>query len=377
MEDRARLIWDAPSRCADLQYATSLWASDPVIWVEWKGETYLLVRDLEVERAQKEARVGRVVPLSGYDAAPELDAGVPRSVRAPVAFLVRSGIRSVEVHPETPVWLVEALRTSPLSVGIGTTPFFPARSRKSEREIAAIAEAEAAAERAVGLIEQMLWDARRAEGRLTLGGEPLTSERVRREVEVVLFADGFHMERTIVSSGRASAIPHDHGSGPLLANVPIVVDVFPRSVATGYFGDLTRTFVKGTATAGVIKMYDAVRAAHAAALERMRPGVPLRDVHAAAVAVFEARGFANRVEPGRAEGFIHGTGHGVGLEIHEPPTLARVEGDACLEVGNVVTVEPGLYYHDEGGVRLEDLVVITADGSKLLSTLPRDLVIIP
>ncbi|MDI7266873.1 MAG: Xaa-Pro peptidase family protein [Myxococcota bacterium] len=376
LEGRARVIWDSSVRCADLRYVAALWAADPVVWIDLDGRTHLLVRDLEVERAGREARVDEVVPLAGLDEAAEA-ADAPKAVRGPVAFLLRAGARRVELHPDTPAWIVEALRKTPLDVAVGAAPFFPERSVKTEEEVRAIATSEAAAERAVGLVEQMLWDARRDRGALTLAGEPLTSERVRREVETVLFAEGFLLERTIVSSGRASAVPHDVGSGPLSADVPIVVDVFPRSLSTGYYGDITRTFVKGTPSQGVLRMYGAIRAAQEAALAALRPGVLLRDVHSAAQDLLASHGFENRVEPGRAEGFIHGTGHGVGLEIHEPPQIGRIEGDARLEAGNVVTVEPGLYYHDEGGVRLEDLVVVTSEGHRRISTLPRDLVVIP
>lgn len=371
------MIWDASTRCADLRYATSLWVADPVIWIDRGDETVMLVRDLEVERAERDADVTRVLPLSAYDDAKEVPEGVPRSVRAAVAFLLRSGVRAVEMHPDTPARVVEALRKAPLAVEVAAAPFFPQRARKSQREIDAIIRSESAAERAIGIAEGLLWDARREGGVLTLEGQPLTSERVRREMGMALFAEGYFLERAIVSCGREAAVPHEPGSGPLRSDVPIVVDVFPRSLSTGYYGDLTRTFVKGTPTPGVVRMYDAVRAAHGAAIQRVGPGTPIRDIHAAVEEIFASRGFATTVEPGRAEGFIHGTGHGVGLEIHEAPSIGRVEDDSRLEAGHVVTIEPGLYYHDEGGVRLEDLVIVTPQGCETVSTFLRDLIVIP
>jgi Xaa-Pro aminopeptidase len=200
---------------------------------------------------------------------------------------------------------------------------------------------------------------------LRSGGRPLTSERVQRLVAEVLLAHNCAARDIIVAGGRQAADPHEQGAGPLHAGETIVLDIFPQSLRHGYWGDLTRTIVRGAATSEQRRLYAAVRAAQAAALARVRPGARCAAVHAAAVAEFDHRGYATRREDDRAVGFIHGTGHGVGLAIHEAPAVTRSEGR--LRAGHVITVEPGLYYPDIGGVRIEDTVVVTRGGWRYLA----------
>ena len=172
-------------------------------------------------------------------------------------------------------------------------------------------------------------------------------------------------EGSIVAGGRQAADPHEAGRGPLRAGEWIVADVFPRMLATGYWGDMTRTFLHGRPTAAQRRMYEAVAEAQRLALSLVRPGAKGKDVHRAVTDFFARRGWKTGTGPdGRAHGFFHGLGHGVGLEIHEEPRLSPSGGE--LAPGMVVSVEPGLYYPEIGGVRIEDLVVVTETGCSVL-----------
>jgi Xaa-Pro aminopeptidase len=183
---------------------------------------------------------------------------------------------------------------------------------------------------------------------------------VKRLIERVLLDHGCSGKNTIVAGGEQGADPHEQGHGPLLARRPIVIDIFPQHTRSGYWGDLTRTVVRGAAGHELRRMYAAVRAAQAAALAKIRAGARCSAVHKAAAEELAGRGFETGARNGRPAGFIHSTGHGVGLAIHEAPSVSRFGGR--LEAGNVITVEPGLYYPGLGGIRIEDTVEVTKTG---------------
>jgi Xaa-Pro aminopeptidase len=214
---------------------------------------------------------------------------------------------------------------------------------------------------AIAMIADTAIDAR---GILTKRGKTVTAEDVRRTIMRTLLDHSCLGKETIVACAEHSIDPHDVGSGPLRAHEPIVIDIFPQHTGHNYWGDLTRTVVKGSPSPALRRMYQAVRAAQSAALSRLRPGVRCRTVHNAAVRELERRGYETRRIDGKPAGFIHSTGHGLGLAIHEAPRLAL--SDVRLRRGHVVTVEPGLYYPGIGGIRIEDTVVVTAQGWKYL-----------
>jgi Xaa-Pro aminopeptidase len=174
-----------------------------------------------------------------------------------------------------------------------------------------------------------------------------------------------------VACGEEGCDPHNQGSGPLAPDQPIIIDVFPRDTRSRYFADITRTVVKGRASAQVRRMYEAVAAGQAAALADIRDGVAADMVHRKVQATLEGFGFRTGEENGRMQGFFHGTGHGLGLEIHELPRVSKLP--VALRSGHVVTVEPGLYYPGHGGVRIEDVVVVTGTGCRNLTTYPKTL----
>jgi Xaa-Pro aminopeptidase len=212
------------------------------------------------------------------------------------------------------------------------------------------------------------------DGTLRYEGETLTSERVKREIEVTLLREGCALDETIVACGSDAADPHDRGSGPLTAQEPIIVDIFPRSKATKYHADMTRTFSVGDPGDTVREWFDLTHDALEAALDAVEPGATGEAVHDAVCDVYEGAGHPTlRSDPTTETGFIHSTGHGVGLDVHEQPRVSP--GGEELEPGHVITVEPGLYDPDVGGVRIEDLVVVTEDGYENLTEYPVDLVL--
>jgi Xaa-Pro aminopeptidase len=213
-----------------------------------------------------------------------------------------------------------------------------------------------------------------ADGQLVYQGEPLTSERVKQAIEITLLEHGCGLDETIVACGQQAADPHNRGSGPLQANEPIIVDIFPRDKSTGYHSDMTRTFCKGEPSETLREWYDLTEEALAAALAAVAPDNTGGDVHAAACEVYEDAGLPTfRSDPATEVGFIHSTGHGVGLDVHERPRLSTDGGD--LVPGQVITVEPGLYDPKVGGVRIEDIVIVTEDGYENITEYPIELVV--
>jgi len=202
--------------------------------------------------------------------------------------------------------------------------------------------------------------------RLHYRGAPLTSEKLRAVIDTAILQMRGATNRTIVAGGRQACDPHEPGHGPLRAHEPIILDIFPRAQETGYFGDMTRTVVRGRASEAVRKLYDTVREGQRLAFQRIRDGVPTKDIHGAVREFFERQGYKTENRSGRMVGFFHGTGHGLGLEIHEAPRLGA-HSTETLKSGHVVTVEPGLYYPELGGVRLEDVALVTNSGSHNLT----------
>jgi Xaa-Pro aminopeptidase len=203
-------------------------------------------------------------------------------------------------------------------------------------------------------------------GRLLHHGLPLTSEKLRAVIDTAIIqASGLAMH-TIVAGGSQACDPHEAGFGPLRANEPIIIDIFPRSQKTGYFGDITRTVVRGRASEAVRRLYDTVARGQKLAFDKATAGIPTCEPHQVVQKFFEEQGYKTQRRNGRMEGFFHGTGHGLGLEIHEAPRLGP-NSTGKLQAGHVVTIEPGLYYPGLGGVRLEDVALITHNGPRNLT----------
>ena len=200
-------------------------------------------------------------------------------------------------------------------------------------------------------------------------GERVTSEMVRGAINLSLAREGLIAKHTIMASGEQCVDPHDAGSGPIRPNSTVIIDIFPRHTESGYFADQTRTVVRGKASKQVREIYDLVHAGQQYAFDRIQGGCDAQAIHHGIVELFADGGWPTGPRNGRNQGFFHGTGHGVGLDIHEPPSFGV--RPSTLPAGAVVTVEPGLYYEGIGGVRLEDMVLVTEDGCENLTNAPK------
>jgi Xaa-Pro aminopeptidase len=259
------------------------------------------------------------------------------------------------------------LKRRKIKVKLCKHPLFSCRAVKTNEEVNKISAALIMAE--VGLAEglQALKSSKIAKnGNLLYHNAPLTSEKLRAIIDIAILKAGGIASHTIVAGGAQACDPYEEGSGVLTANNPIIIDIFPRSQQTGYFGDITRTVVKGRASEAVRKMYKTVADAQIMAFEQMRDKTPASRVHRSVVDFFHAEGYKTGKINGQMEGFFHGTGHGVGLELHESPQVSSNSKDVLM-TGNVATVEPGLYYREIGAVRLEDVVHITGHAPKNLT----------
>ncbi|OGV52975.1 MAG: hypothetical protein A2X49_10860 [Lentisphaerae bacterium GWF2_52_8] len=357
---KGRLIVASSGESADIFYSTSFQATDPFVYYESGAARGVIVPTLEYGRAQRQCRKGLEVFNREMFFA-QHSAGKSRLDMNALLLLLSKvlGISHWEVPSSFPLGYADFLRENGIAVEPSAGLFFPKRVQKSAAEIKMISAAQRLAERAMSRVLALLREASvdRAK-RLVHGGEVLSSELVRRAIDLELLAGGAAATGTIVSCGRDSAEPHNLGSGPLRAGEPIVVDIFPRDMDTGYWGDITRSFVKGKAPLRVKRAFEAVRDARDRAKDMICAGLTGAKAYEIAKDRLDANGFRTGIRDGQPYGFIHGLGHGVGLEIHESPRLSPLN-PSPLPKGAVVTVEPGVYYKEWGGIRLEDIVVIT------------------
>ena len=365
------LIIAASEVDADLLYATGLSTPDPFIFLQTGRRSTVVLSDLEIDRGRRQARVDEVLSLSRVQRDMKASAWRAAGLADIAAWiLIQRRVRSVRVPGSFPLRYAETLRRRRLRLVAGEIPFFRERLRKHPREVRHLAAALRIAECGVEAGIQCLKSSRPgSDGILRLGGERLTSERLRATIDSAVLVAGGIPTHTIVAGGTQACDPHEVGHGPLRANQAIILDVFPRAASTGYFGDITRTVVRGRATEALKRQYHTVAEGQNIALRQLRAGVDGSKIHARILEHFEAAGFPTGSNGRRMQGFFHGTGHGLGLEIHEPPRVGPVP--QRLESGNVVTVEPGLYYPSRGGVRLEDVVVIGSRGNRNLTRLPK------
>lgn len=370
-ERAALLILDDSERSTDLFYRTRFQIGSPVIYLETESRKTLLIGDLEYGRAGQEACVDEVISATPYEERLRAAGEPVRIISVLDLFLKERGIRELQVPGAFPFVLADRLRALGYELKARDEPIFPERAVKTEAELRAIAKLQGQAEAAMSLAIELLQKSEVRGDRLLLEGAPLTSERVRLEMQKLLLDVACEAPRIIVAGGDQGVDPHSRGTGPLPAHQTIIIDVFPRSMESGYWGDMTRTVVRGRASEEVRRMYRDVRDAQDLALSRLAPGVDAKEIHEAVCAHFRERGWVNGERDGRKTGYIHSTGHGIGLDIHEAPRIGRLS--TPLQAGNVLTVEPGLYYPGIGAVRLEDVAVVTPEGHRNLNNFPRQL----
>lgn len=368
----ARLIYSASESDANMLWATRFFAPDPFIFFEKRGKRYLVMSDLELDRAKSQASVDKVLAYSEYVKSLQ-DRGIQFPTAAEVVREVFRdlNIESVEVPSTFPVGLADQLRCMKIKVQSKPDPFWPKREVKSEEEVRFISDSLRAAENGLEAgIETVRRSEIRKDGYLYLDGTCLTSEMLKRIINTTIMGQGYVPSHTIVASGDQCVDPHNQGSGPIRANTSIIMDIFPRSQKTGYFGDITRTVVRGRASERLNQAYRCVAQGQEIGFRRIRDGSNSYDIHFEIVQYFDSQGFPTGPMNGRMQGFFHGTGHGLGLDIHEAPGI-NMRHKSTLRSGHVVTVEPGLYYEGMGGVRLEDVVVVTKTGCENLVRIPK------
>jgi Xaa-Pro aminopeptidase len=363
------LLFIGDSLCdSDMFYLSHFLAQDRFTLL-MQEKISILVSSMEMGRASKESSADEVVSTSQYGVMGKLKAsGKPDEAyrQVLVEFLRDRKVRRLGVPFRFPAGIYRHLCRD-FQITVLDSPVSHWRAVKTVCELDAIRSSQRACEKAMRLAVDLIASSEPRGDVLFRGGQPLSSEQIRSSIEVSLLEEGCEAVDTIVAGGAAAADPHARGTGALPANAPIVIDIFPRSKSSRYFADMTRTVLKGEASLEVKEIYEAVLQAQLAGLEAIRAGISGTEVHSRVLQVFQERGYPER----EGRGFTHSTGHGVGLEVHERPSLS--EAGEILEVGNVVTVEPGLYYPKIGGIRLEDLVVVTAKGCENLTNFERKL----
>ena len=367
----ARLIVAPSDTDADMLYATRIFIGDPFIFLQQNGKRTLVLSDLEIDRAKKNAKADDFVMFSQLEREVQGKAKkAPPYEKVVAHFLTKRGVKRAKVPANFPLGFANEIRRRGIALETSNGLFWPAREKKTAEEIRLLERAlritETGMKRGMEILKASTVGAGK---KLKWSGKTLTSEILRAEIDSAILRAGGVPTNTIVAGGDQACDPHERGFGPLRANSLIIFDIFPRDAKTGYWGDMTRTVVRGRASEQQRKLWEAVKAGQALALKRIKAGVDGMSIHKAITELFDRRGFPTEVRNGRRVGFFHGTGHGLGLEIHEYPRLQKV----TLKAGQCLTVEPGLYYPGIGGARIEDVVIVEKDGCRILSKFPKQL----
>ncbi|TKB89426.1 MAG: aminopeptidase P family protein [Nitrospira sp.] len=364
--EAATLFIAASEQDSNLYYATRFMAPDPFIYLEIKGERLMVMSDLEMDRARTQASVDRVLSYSEIEQkAKKQGIKDPTAVDIVHVVLKESKIRRLSVPANFPVIHAARLQERGYSLKPKRDPFYEQRVMKTADEVRHIEDAQRATEEAVAAAHALLRRAEIKDEQLWLDGEVVTSERIKKFVNVKLMERDCIAQHTIVAGGEQACDPHNEGSGPLPAHRSIIFDVFPRSATSRYFADMSRTVIRGKVSQELKRLYGAVKDAQEDAIDKIKDGVDGMKIHQGICARFEKAGYKTGLVNGRMQGYFHGTGHGVGLDIHEAPRISRT--GSLLQEGHVVTVEPGLYYPGLGAVRIEDMVLVTKDGCRNLT----------
>jgi len=364
------LIYADTFRSPELRHAVPIGIPDPILYVEKDGAKHIVTHSMEAARL---AELGlyelHLTEELGVD---ELrrDGLTPSELRAELAL---RGARAVGVEravvPETfPLWLADHLRANGIELSVDADLFDDRRRVKTAAQLAGMRRAQAAAQAAMDTCRELL------RTRVPNGG--LTVEEVKAAMSVTFAEHSTTADDFIVAPGPQGAVGHDMGSGPIRPGVPVVVDIWPRDNESFVYCDMTRTFVVGEVPDDVRTWHRLCKEALDRAVSEIRPGAQGRAIFDGSCEIFEAAGEPTQRTKTSGEpltgGFFHSLGHGVGLEVHEQPGLGIVS-DKALVAGDVVTVEPGCYRQGYGGVRLEDLVLVTKDGAENLTDYPYDL----
>ena len=372
------LIHGDTVRSPELRHEVPVMIPDAFLYAEKDGRRTVVLHALEIPRVREEAPELEIIPLEqlGSD---ELYSQGKQVWEIQLELALRAcrelGITAAAVPAGFPIGHADHLRANGVEIGIDRDLFDNKRRSKNETELGGIRKAQKACEAALDASRELLRRAQSNGGGLEVDGEPLTSERLKRVIENVFADHGVEGSDMIVAHGPQSAVGHNMGSGQIAPNEPIVFDLFPKDKDTGCYADMTRTYVVGEPSEELQKWYGLVKEALEVSTAGVKPGINGRTLYEQVCDIFQDAGYKTQLnkEPGEVleDGFFHGLGHGVGLEVHELPSLGRVGHD--LVSGDVITIEPGLYRSGYGGLRLEDLVLVTKDGYEVITDYPYDL----
>lgn len=368
----AFMIRDDSHSNTNLYYLTDFEAPDPFIYLRKDGESIIVVPQLEFSRAEEEAKVDHIISSSEFKQGESRDNGDTKFAIIE-KLLDRFEAEKIAVPSDFELKLADELRERNVGIEAIEDKVMDAREIKSSEEVEKLKQAQKITEEAMEKAEKLVGSAEVEEGELHLDGEVLTSEKLKKEIKLFLFEKNCDVpQEAIVASGYDSAKPHSTGSGPIEGGEPIVIDIFPRH-GNRYFGDMTRTFVKREASEEVKEMKDAVLEAQEAALGVLEKGAGVKasEVHNRVCDVLESHGYETLRDNDTESGFLHSTGHAVGIDLHEPPRIAG--NDTKLKAGHVLTIEPGLYIPEVGGVRIEDMILITEDGYENFNSMHKEL----
>jgi len=349
---------------------------DPFLYVERNGDRHAVVTSFEISRLEPAGITAHPFEEFGYDEL--LAQGLPRRevlLQTLENAVAQLAVKEAVVPADFPLLLADRLRAKGVALTADYEHFSQRRRVKNETELEGIRKAQQGTEAAMAAAREMLRRAEASNGTLTLDDEPLTSERIKSRLVEVFNEHNLVADEFIVAHGGQAASGHNMGSGPIAPGEAVVVDLFPRDRETGCYADMTRTFVVGDIPEELSDYHKHVYEALQRSLEAVKPGAEGSAVYRLVCDVFHDAGYPTQLskQPGQvlSSGFFHGLGHGVGLEVHEPPWLSR--DPSKLVAGDVITLEPGLYREGFGGVRLEDLVLVTEDGAENLTDFPYDL----
>ena len=372
------LIYADSLRSPEMRHEVPLAIPDAFIYAERNGDRHVVASSFELERIGEVAPDVQALPYEEFGLDELYAQGLSRDqieLEIVLRAARRFGLEDAVVPGTFPLEFADHLRGNGIQVRPDRGHFVERRRVKNEAELAGIRRAQRAAEAAMDAARELLRAAERQNGGLVLDGEPLTCERVKLAVEQAFTANGAFADEFIVSHGPQTAVGHDMGSGPIAPDEPICLDLFPRDRESGCFADMTRVFVVGTPSDDVREWHSLCKEALERSVAAVKAGVAGSELHEISCDVFEQHGYPTlrSKQPGEVlqDGFYHSLGHGVGLEVHEEPTLGRAPGE--LVAGDVIAVEPGLYRHGYGGCRLEDLVLVTETGGEVLTDYPYDL----
>jgi len=372
------LIYGDTVRSPELRHEVPLPVPDAFLYLEKDGRRVVALHSLEIPRVREDAPELEIVSLEQLGQ----DDLVAQGLSAPAVSLELAaracqelGMTKAAVPPTFPLELGDHLRANGIELDVDRELFEGRRRSKNETELRGIRNAQKACEAALDRARALLRRAEQNGAGLEVDGAPLTSERVKREIEDVFADFGVEGSEMIVSHGPQTAVGHNMGSGQIQANEPVVFDLFPRDKETGCYADMTRTYVVGEPSDEVKEWYGLVKQALERSTAEVKPGKNGRALFEIACDIFHDAGYKTQLnkEPGEVleDGFFHSLGHGVGLEVHELPSMGRIGQD--LVPGDVITIEPGLYRSGYGGLRLEDLVLVTTDGYEVITSYPYDL----